>query len=70
MPEQVEEAMQLHTRAIVCPVCGGPAMLAFATRDQTSTAPDVDPNDIGLTCESGCRPTMHQVEPLLDIDEP
>lgn len=57
--------MQHYTRSITCPVCGQQAVLAYARRGRADEA--IDPNDVGLTCMSGCRPTIEQLAPILDL---
>jgi hypothetical protein len=56
--------MQQRARAVACPVCDGEAFLAITTPSVQGSA-SVDPNDVGLVCTNGCRPTTEQVRPLL-----
>jgi hypothetical protein len=58
--------MHHHTHAVSCPVCGREAVLAISTGDGAEPGP-VDPNDVGLMCPGGCRPTVEQIRPLVDV---
>jgi transcription elongation factor Elf1 len=57
--------VQHYTRSVTCPVCGGQAVLAVIVRRRNGE--QVNPNDVGLTCETGCRPTVDQIQPLIAV---